>query len=501
MAFKAMDSFLRFVTMGALATHHVWRILEQRGYRIIELERYAGSNKIWQTKVKRLRLPDLMCVKTGVRFEVRAKSNLKIEMSHTPGNIDRHWDAGLRDQDVVILVKAYDDEGGVRIGNQINGFRVSSLRACQDDERVGGPKASSEGSERTITWPGWVPSRDGIVEQIEHDADGADRRVRVRYNDGRSYTYSRMADKHLYLREGDRFVGNEHLVLGLPDAQALLDASEPPWTPVHHFDSNDPADRFAAVKAYLRLDPAQVVNRLHEFVRDDQEDVRIRLEAAGVLGRHNIDAGLTFLADYALSEDGDAAWVMESVFILSELADTPKAVEVLHKVLDKGQHAEARAAAAWGLGETQAGLPALLEHMDDRDENVSVHALVSAARLVRDAASTRAACNLFTSGSRLAAAASELLSRAESPDVAVLLEQMNRGSPETASKWAFATLARRSAAEVRAHPHWAKQNDQLKQALEYAWFGPEHSWLVDRDVAAELNSLELQHLTTHGAFR
>ena len=77
MALKTMDSFLRYVTMGALATKQAWELLEERGYQIIELERYASSNKIWQTKIKRLRLPDLLCVKTGIRFEVRAKVILK----------------------------------------------------------------------------------------------------------------------------------------------------------------------------------------------------------------------------------------------------------------------------------------------------------------------------------------------------------------------------------------------------------------------------------------
>ena len=32
-----------------------------------KLERYSRSNKIWSTKVKRLRLPDLLCVRTGLR--------------------------------------------------------------------------------------------------------------------------------------------------------------------------------------------------------------------------------------------------------------------------------------------------------------------------------------------------------------------------------------------------------------------------------------------------
>lgn len=501
MAFKTMDSFLRFVTMGAMATHHVWALLEQRGYQIIELERFAGSNKIWHTKVKRLRLPDLMCVKTGIRFEVRAKSDLKIEMSHAPGNVERHWDTGLRNQDVVIFVKAYDDVGNIRLGEQINAFRVASLRACQGDARVGAPKASSEGSERTITWPAWVPSANGVIEAIEQNLDDTIRCVRVRYDDNRSYTYSRMEGKHIYLKEGERFIGNEQFVLGLPDTLAPLGADESAWVPVADLDSDDAGDRLAAVKAYLRLDPTPVIERLKCVLADEQEDMRIRLEAAGVLARHNIDSGLTFLANHALQPNGEPAWVMEAVFILSELSDTPQAAGVLRRVIEEGRHTEARAAAAWGLGQTPTGLPTLLRHLGDMDESVVAHAIVAAGRIVRDTASTRAICALFDSDQRAAASASELLARAEGADVGVLLELASAGPSETARKWAFASLARRKAAEVRAHPQWSDQDAQVRLALELAWFGPEHNWLTTRDAAAELNTLELQRYSTHAAFR
>lgn len=494
MAYKAIDSFLRFITMGAMATQHVFHLLEQRGYQIIELERYASSNKVWQTKVKRLRLPDLMCVRTGIRFEVRAKSNLKIEMSHAPGNPDRHWDAGLRDRDVVVLVKAYDDQGEVRLGNQINAFRVSTLRTYQHVAKVGVPKASSEGSERTITWPAWVPAADGVIESVERNLVGTVERVRVRYADGRAYTYSRMQDKHVYVPEGERFVGNEQFVLGLPDEMAVLIANDTEWAPTNDFDSDEPGDRFAAVKAYLRLDPAPVVDRLQHILSDDKEDLRIRLEAAGVLARHGMEEGLTFLSDYALKADGDAPWVMEAVFILSELADKQEAVELLCSVLANGQHAEARAAAAWGLGDTAAALPTLLNHLNDPDLNVAAHAVIAASRLVVDTATTQAVCQLFSLDRRLAASASEVLARAQEPDVSVLLKYADTGASDIVRKWAFATLARRNANKVRSHPQWQNQGDQLRHALECAWFGPEHSWLINRDVASELNSLEFQQL-------
>jgi hypothetical protein len=88
--FKTDTSFLRFLSMGALGTKGFMDYLRNLGYRPIELERYCASNKIWTTKVKRLRLPDVICALTGIRIEVRAKSDLKIRMSDAPANPDRH---------------------------------------------------------------------------------------------------------------------------------------------------------------------------------------------------------------------------------------------------------------------------------------------------------------------------------------------------------------------------------------------------------------------------
>ena len=98
--------------MGAVGVHRTMDRFRDRGFEPIELERYCGSNKIWTTKVKRLRLPDLLCVKTGMRAEVRAKTDLKIRMSDAPANLDRVWDAGLRDDDIVAVITCFDRDDG-----------------------------------------------------------------------------------------------------------------------------------------------------------------------------------------------------------------------------------------------------------------------------------------------------------------------------------------------------------------------------------------------------
>ena len=105
MGFKSDREFLRNVSIGAIGTRQVAAVLRRGGFQIIELERYSSSNKIWATKIKRLRVPDLLCLRSGIRIESRGKSSLEVTMSHAVANPDRAWDKGLRDTDLIAFVK------------------------------------------------------------------------------------------------------------------------------------------------------------------------------------------------------------------------------------------------------------------------------------------------------------------------------------------------------------------------------------------------------------
>ena len=54
--------------------------LNNRGHRMGELERYAAGNKVWGVRPKRLRIPDLLCLRCGRRFESKGKSKLEIKL-------------------------------------------------------------------------------------------------------------------------------------------------------------------------------------------------------------------------------------------------------------------------------------------------------------------------------------------------------------------------------------------------------------------------------------
>lgn len=82
-SFKSDVSFLEKISIGATGTKKVFENLKSLGHAPIELERGSMSFKIWKgIKIKRVRVPDILCVKCGKRVESRAKTNLAISMSH-----------------------------------------------------------------------------------------------------------------------------------------------------------------------------------------------------------------------------------------------------------------------------------------------------------------------------------------------------------------------------------------------------------------------------------
>ena len=153
MGLKTDTSFLKFVSMGAIGVRQTISQLQALGFRPIVLERYCDSNKIWTTKVKRLRLPDLLCIRTGLRVEVRGKSDLQIRMSDAPNNPDRTWDAGLRDDDVAAFIAILQDGTIQRAADEAAFFTIRSLRESVAHSKLGAAKSASEGAERDRTWP------------------------------------------------------------------------------------------------------------------------------------------------------------------------------------------------------------------------------------------------------------------------------------------------------------------------------------------------------------
>ncbi|MBQ9068871.1 MAG: hypothetical protein IJ131_07395 [Eggerthellaceae bacterium] len=488
MGFKTDGSFLKFLTMGALGVHQTMQHLRDLGFQPIELERYCGSNKIWATKVKRLRLPDLLCVNSGLRMEVRAKTDLKIRMSDAPAKPDRIWDAGLRDEDVVAFIACVDTVGRPIPADTPVYFTVQALRTSVEQSKIGPPKSASEGAERDRTWPAIVPSRPGRVLEVT-----ADKLVVEMHVDGervtRRQTYN-LSGKSAYVTPGDTFLPDVTILGGAPPALANLSRYlRRRYRPLEQIHAPNVVDRYAAVKALrYRDDPrAQVLPALEGVIAQEQE-IRVKLEAAGSAASLGSAAGQDAILQHIWANPERPDMRMEATFVLTELRDGPFSRAQLRRIADSNAFAgdEIRQAAVWGLGKTGVRSYAdLLPFIDDAEEDVALHAIAAFAEdtpitvieaLVRD---------LVTAHPRRAPAASEALRIIGSPNVLETLVTVARATTPP-PKWVLATLGRLQPIAVRQAIAGSALLEQISPMLLLAEGA---HWLATEDAATDIRFL------------
>jgi hypothetical protein len=489
MGFKVDTSFLKFLTMGALGSRRIADELHGLGFEPIELERYSASNKIWGTKVKRLRLPDLLCVKTGLRVEVRAKSDLKIKMSDAPTNPERAWDAGLRNDDVIAFIACDSGTGGPVPAQHGVYFPVWALRQSVGTSQLGPAKSASEGAERDRTWPAIVPTRPGSVTAVDVN------QLRVRMEgDGepaRNQTYN-LNGKTAYVAPGDVFVGKASILAGTPAQKANLNAYlQFHYDPLADLTSTSALDRYAAVKA-LRFRPdlrAQAEPAVEAMLATEGE-IRVALEAAGTAASFGLAAGEQRIDQILHADAVDMS--MEAIFILTEL-QSAFARNLLVSVAGDQTFAgdERRQAAVWGLGKIgHKDYAALLDFLDDAEDDVVLHAVVGLGPDVPDAMINDLINIMLTADSRRAAAASESL-RMIGGHLAVQNLAAAHASGSGNVQWALATLGRMNPDLVRSE----LDGQDILQALEpMLLVAPGGSWLAEEDAASSLTFLHKQNL-------
>lgn len=373
MGFKEDVDFARFLSMGVYAADAITQDLEHNhGHRIIELERYAKANKVWQTKVKRMRLPDLMCVSCGRRFESKGKAKLAIKLSDStlPG---RAWrDGGMRLDDIFAFARVDMKMSPVSVSNLVYVTR-QSLEDALGSSKEGNRKSVSEGSEMDRRWPMWTPDYAGEVVAVD---DGL---KKVRVTKGTStYLYgssSRWGAFHT-LAAGTAFEAGQPVAFCFRMADSIACAGDGSWSWQEDLLSTDEDLRFSAVKAARFLGAEPVEDILIGIADDEANDWRLRLEAHASLAptRPASVAALLVLAECAYSTDEVR---MEAVFSLSEIG-TEEAAEALHSVASSTEPAvpeEVRAAAAWGLGTGARKAPAkLIRLVNDPSVLVATHA-------------------------------------------------------------------------------------------------------------------------------
>lgn len=485
MGFKADTSFLKFLTIGAMGVRSTLKVMTEAGFHPIELERYCTSNKIWSTKVKRLRLPDILCVRTGIRIEVRAKSDLKIRMSDAPENPDRRWDSGLRNKDLVAFVACTVDNRNVSVIGPPVFFTAADLRASVGSTKLGPPKSASEGAERDREWPSTVPSSNGEVVSVGNS------KICTVLSSGRRQTYQ-LKGKHPYVAVGDKFIGGASIIAGTVPQLAIMDQLfSQKWDCRRALFAGDPVDRYAAAKAMPYIGAQSWVEDVLNQAMKRESDDRVFLELAASAARLGATFGMENISQTIWNHER-IDLQMESVFILSEIATdlaTKELVRVANSSNFRGK--EIRQAAVWGLGKLGSrSYRNLIEFIADEDEDVALHAIGAFGPDTPIDVIELLVGLLIGGDSRSRAAASATLKTINS-DIAIeaVIRSANQISDD--QTWVLATLGRFPSARVRT---MLAGNQLLDLVAPLLALGPEENWLATPSVANDFDFLLMQHL-------
>lgn len=484
MGLKADDSFLHFVTMGAVATRHAMSFLTRLGFQPVVLERGSTSNKIWATKVKRLRLADVVCVKTGVRFEIRAKSDLQVKMSDSPSNPDRQWDAPLGLDDLIAFVPCDSTPTGIVVRGDPTFFRTGDLKTSEALSKVGPPKSTQEGAERDRTWPSTVPNESGTVLSVDSS------RIRTKLASGRKQTYT-LKGKTAYVQPNDNFTGGVTFLAGVvPQLANIQSYTTRQWDPLADLSSDDPADRYVAAKAIPFRNEATMVRRQAlEAVLQEEQEPRTRLELASSAARLGSQLGRdTLLAAVWKPVPGEPEFLaMETVLILAEIHE-PWAADALVAIAQEPTFGgkEIRQAAIWGLGRTgHKAYDRIVQFFSDSEDEVVMHAIATfGADTPMEPIQQLVSLLVTDPSNRTQVAASEALRCIGSKAVANALE----AAASSGSSWVPATLGRLHSTALAG----LNDSELLAAAAPVRMLAEENNWLMSRVISTEYQFLMQQ---------
>lgn len=356
--FKSDDSFLEKLALGATAAKATIKRLKELGFEPIELERGSTGYKIWKKiKIKRTRVPDILCLKSGQRFESRGKTRLEISMSHSQKDPHRAWDIGMRPDDqvaVLLCKKAGDSPINWQAASPIHFIKVSDLRhaVARRHIQISKPKGVEEGSEIRIIWPCAYANEHSEVAEIS--TKNIKLQSKTSDKTQRCSLYRKKLSLHPQCHVGEIVQANQIVASVVP-----IDLNPMPQLRVNEdyfmtqLLSASLSERYAAAKALRSRGFKKAGARLKERMVDEAEDIYVRLEAAASLATHASVSGWKFLFDCLNSEFFTVQ--LETVIVLSEIP-APRSEELLISVLvDPNRNAEVRAGAAWALGEFATG--------------------------------------------------------------------------------------------------------------------------------------------------
>ena len=393
--FKSDDSFLRKLAVGAAGTNATIDRLTELGFRPIELERGSTGFKIWKKiKIKRVRVPDIRCLQTGLRFESRGKTKPEISMSHSLKDPKRAWDAGMRDDDfvsIVVFQQSAESPIDLKRVSPVQFVKVKDLRDAFAQKRVSitKPKGVEEGSEIRVVWTAAVANQPSTVTEVSA------KRIRLTPSpSGRIQTVQLVRNKgantlEAQVRVGDAVKANQIVAASLPVTVAV--SRQPPVDEAHFvakLTSVNLSERYAAAKALrYRGYTTNARSALADRIIHAEEDIYVQLEAAAALAAYDYAEGWAFIESKLRSAviDVPLETQLETVIVVSEIPN-PRSESLLIEVLrDAQRDEELRAGAAWALGQfaTRTATSALVDTFNSTALDVKTEAARALLKITR----------------------------------------------------------------------------------------------------------------------
>lgn len=496
-AFKPDSSFFRKIAIGAVGARAVASDLNGRGHQMEELERGSTDTKLWkEVKRKRVRIPDLVCIRCGVRVECRAKTKPELSMSHSLNHEARAWDFGMVDTDYVAFpicvsgdedywssgklsgeVSYWHERNWVQWRNvgRINYFPVQSFRATPYLRST--TKGVTEGSETTITWAAKFAKQPAVVEAVA----GQQVALRVR-SSSRPYSRKIPEGLRIFVGPGQEIEANQLIAtMVTPVSSSALDCrgnlSENNITQM--LSSRERTLRFTGVKlARLRKEP-EFKAFVADMINDDEEDVYVRLEGLSYLTSVCGASPSELFARYLSSTDPQTQ--LEAVIALGEVG-TSNAVELLWELLRNAEEPYfLRSAAAWCLsriGDANAS-ERLIRAFADVDPTIREEALDGIVT-IGGPALPLLLVGLREADDAVAAGCAEALRQRGQIPGEVLAELVQQLRSETPSRWVVWLLGHLARDQVA--PAIASLQDtapHLHYAITLLWSFME-SWIARR---------------------
>lgn len=360
--FKSDDSFLRKLVVGAAGVNSTIKKLKEMGFNPIELERGSTGFKIWKKiKIKRIRVPDILCLDTGLRFESRGKTKIEISMSHSLNDPKRTWDFGMRDDDMVTIVAFEQNEADPINIKQISPVHFVLIKDMRDAFKKGQitiskPKGFEEGSEIRVIWPSAFAHYKSQITDITQDKIkmepvtnyGKKQNIQLLRNKGK-INIMPYVQKNEFIEENQIIASVVPVTLNISCPETVKEAYF-----VEKLNSANLSERYAAAKALRYRGYSSIANKIIENrMNDNEEDIYVKLEAAAALATKNNVKAWDFLESklYSPAMTVPLETQLETIIVSSEIAGEKSESLLIDILRDSSRDTELRAGAAWALGQ------------------------------------------------------------------------------------------------------------------------------------------------------